>query len=90
MNGSEMLHRIEMLIDQGNLVWESPGSNAAKDIERFCDAVTELVQVIYGPGHPYVEKHSAANKDSQRDFAEGMSLLQSIHKEVEYSSRLGH
>jgi hypothetical protein len=90
MNGSDLLQKIDLLIDQGNMVWESPGSSAARDVARFCSAVKDLVHEIYGPEHPYIEKHSAAAKDFQHDLGEGMSLLQSIRKEVEYSSRLGH
>lgn len=90
MNGSELLQKIDLLIDQGNMVWESPGSNATRDIARFCDAVKDLVLIIYGPSHPYIEKHSTAAKDLQHDLGEGMSILQSIRKEVEYSSHLGH
>ncbi len=90
MNGNELLQKIDLIIDQGNNVWENPGSNAARDVGQFCDAVKDLVLAIYGPDHPYIEKHSAAAKDLRHDLGEGMSLLQSIRKEVEHSSRLGH
>ncbi len=90
MNGNEMLQKIDVIIDQGNNVWENPGSNAARDVAQFCDAIKDLVLEIYGPDHLYIEKHSAATKDLTHDLGEGMSLLHSIRKEVEYSSQLGH
>jgi|GEM_PF-2101776 len=90
MDGSKMLQKIDLLLEQGNMVWESPGSNASRDIALFCDAVKDLVQAIYGSGHPYIEKHAAASKDLQHDLGEGMSVLKSIRKQVEYSSHLGH
>lgn len=90
MNGSEMLQKIDLLIDQGNMVWESPTRDASRAIARFCDAVKDLVQIIYGPGHPYIEQHTAESKDLKHDLADGMAILKSIRKEVEYSSHLGH
>ena len=63
---------------------------ASRDIALFCDAVKDLVQAIYGSGHPYIEKHTAASKALQHDLGEGMSVLKSIRKQVEYSSHLGH
>lgn len=90
MNGSELLEKIDLLIDQGNMVWESPGSNAKRDVARFCSAVKDLVHDIYGAGHPYVQRHTAGSEELQHDLGEGMSVLKSIRMEVEYSSQLGH
>lgn len=90
MNGSEFLEKIDLLIDQGNMVWESPGRNADRDIARFCSAVQDLVHEIYGAGHPYLQKDAAGTVELQNDLGEGMSVLKSIRMEVEYSSQLGH
>lgn len=90
MNSSELLEKIDLLIEQGNLVWESPGRDANRDIARFCGVVKGLVQEIYGADHPYIQKHTVENKELQHDLGEGMSVLKSIRREVEYSSQLGH
>lgn len=90
MNASELLQKIDLLIDEGNMVWESPSSNAKRDISRFCGAVKGLVHDIYGDDHPYIKKHTEESVDSSHDLGAGMSLLTSIRKEVEYSSQLGH
>lgn len=90
MNGSELLDRIDLLIEQGNMVWESPGRNADRDIALFCSAVQGLVHEIYGAGHPYLQKDSDGTTDSQNNLGEGMSVLKSVRMEVAYSSQLGH
>lgn len=90
MNGSALLEKIDSLIDQGNMVWESPGRNADRDIARFCTAVQGLVHEIYGEGHPYLLKGSENSNKQQNELGEGMSVLKSIRMEVEYSSHLGH
>jgi|LGOV01.1.fsa_nt_gb hypothetical protein len=90
MNGSELLQRIDLLIDQGNMVWESPGRNADRDIARFCSAVQDLVHEIYGAEHPYLQRDTAGTDELQNDLGEGMSVLKSIRMEAEYSSQLGH
>ncbi len=90
MNGSALLEKIDLLIDQGNMVWESPGRNADRDIARFCTAVKGLVLEIYGEGHPYLLKSSENSNEQQNELGEGMSVLKSIRMEVEYSSNLGH
>ncbi|MEZ4484762.1 MAG: hypothetical protein R2864_09230 [Syntrophotaleaceae bacterium] len=58
MNGSELLQKIDRLIDEGNMVWESPSSNAKRDIARFCAAVKGLVHEVYGDDHAYIKKHT--------------------------------
>ncbi|WP_145924831.1 hypothetical protein [Syntrophotalea acetylenivorans] len=90
MKGSELLEKIDLLIDQGNMTWESPGRNADLDIARFCSAVQGLVHEIYGADHPYLQKDTEGSKEQQNALGEGMSVLKSIRKEVEYSSQLGH
>lgn len=90
MNSSEVLQKIDVLIESGNSVWENPGSKAKQDIAQFCNAVKALVHDIYGADHPYVKKYENENDDLQHDLGEGMSLLKSIRMEVEYSSNLGH
>jgi hypothetical protein len=90
MNGSELLQRIDLLIDQGNMVWESPGRNADRDIARFCSAVQGLVHEIYGAEHPYLQRDTAGTDELQHDLCEGISVLKSIRREAEYSSQLGH
>lgn len=90
MNGSELLQRIDLLIDAGNRVWENPGSKASRDVAQFCGAVKELVLEIYGGDHPYIKRYHDENQDLQQDLGEGMSVLKSIRMEVEYSSQLGH
>jgi hypothetical protein len=90
MNGSELLAKIDLLIDQGNMVWESPGRNADRDIARFCSAVQNLVLEIYDAEHPYLQKDTAGTDELDNDLGEGMSVLKSIRIEVEYSSQLGH
>jgi hypothetical protein len=90
MNGSELLEKIDLLIEQGNLTWESPGRNADRDIARFCSAVQGLVHEIYGAGHPYLQKDNADSNEFQNELGEGMSVLKSIRMEIEYSSNLGH
>jgi hypothetical protein len=86
MNGSELLEKIDLLIDQGNMVWESPGRNADRAIALFCSEVKGLVHEIYGAGHPYLQRNTADTNDRQDDLGEGMSVLKSIRMEVESSS----
>ncbi len=83
MNGSELLQKIDLLIDQGNMVWESPGRNADRDIAQFCTAVQGLVHEIYGAEHPYLQRDSAGTDVLQYDLCEGISLLKSIRMEAE-------
>lgn len=86
MNGRELLQKIDLLIEHGNMAWENPGKDATQDIALFCDAVKDLVLEIHGADHPYIKKHAAAAKDMKHDLGDGMMLLQSIRKEVEKSS----
>lgn len=90
MNGSELLQRIDLLIDQGNMVWESPGRNADRDIALFCSAVQGLVHEVYGDEHPYLQRETAGTDEQKNDLGKGMSVLKSMRMEVEYSSQLGH
>jgi hypothetical protein len=90
MNGSEVLQKIDRLIDEGNMVWENPSSNAKRDISRFCGAVKDLVHDIYGDDHPYIKKHTAENEAMSCDLGAGMSVLKNLRMEVESSSQLGH
>lgn len=85
MNGSELLQKIDLLIDHGNMAWENPGNDAAQDIAMFCDAVKDLVLEIHGADHPYIKKHAAETKEMKHNLGDGMMLLQSIRKEVEHS-----
>ena len=87
MSSSELLERIDCLFEEGNLVWESPSSNAKQDIDRFCDAVKVLVQDIYGDDHPYIKKHTAETEALSHDLGAGMSVLKSLRMEVEDSSK---
>lgn len=86
MNASELLQKIDMLIEEGNLVWESPSSNAKRDIARFCGAVKILVHDVYGDDHPYIKKHTADKEALSHDLGAGMSVLKSMRMEVEDSS----
>jgi hypothetical protein len=88
MNNSELLQKIDLLIDQGNMVWESPGSKANQDISRFCGEVKGLVHEIYGADHPYLKKNTDQTEGLLNDLGEGMSVLKSIRVEIESSSPL--
>lgn len=96
MNTSDLVRRVDELIEMGNTVVTTRAGEGLDEtvdsdaIKKFYNAIELLIEIIHGYSRPLSKKFvTEADKYNPSDAEQGIAILKSLRTEILYAGEFG-